>query len=555
VVIVPQIKITSPRFSWRRAAVFTATLTAAALITAILVRPTQDAVANGETRALNLVNMHTGEKINIVYKRGGRYDSEALKKLNYFLRDWRRDEPTRMDPRVFDTVWLAYQAVGGREPIHVVSAYRSPETNASLRRRSRGVAKFSQHTLGKAMDFYVPGVKLADLRAAGLRLQRGGVGFYPTSGSPFVHMDAGSVRMWPRMSRAQLAAVFPDGKTVHIPSDGKPMPGYQAAFAALKRDGGSFGGFQGRAADDEATESGGFSIAGLFSGGSSSRKGADSPQAVLLADAARRSGTTPATARETEGARPRPETAKPAAAPVQMAALEPVAVGSQPAPIPAPAAEKAAAKAPKIDVPLPERRPADLQPQMVWQTGPAALATADVPLPPSRPGEAAPVTVAAAASVPDETAATQPIVKPRLPVMAGIAGGMEQLLPRQLRNSGSGSALGYAPSSVPEAVLQPRSAPVALVATRFEALDFATVSAPVASARNPAHATFTAPDLDTFATLIPKPSKLVVMRFGVAAYQDLRAESFSGAAIKPLRTASFVVSPRVFSQATGALAN
>ena len=93
-----------------------------------------------------------------------------------------------------------------------------------LRRRSRGVARFSQHMLGHAMDFYIPGVPLEQLREIGLRLQRGGVGFYPTSGSPFVHMDTGGVRMWPRMTRDQLVRVFPDGRTVHIPSDGKPLP-------------------------------------------------------------------------------------------------------------------------------------------------------------------------------------------------------------------------------------------------------------------------------------------------------------------------------------------
>jgi len=103
-----------------------------------------------------------------------------------------------------------------------------------LRRRSRGVAQNSQHIQGKAMDFYIPGVDLAKLRAIGLRLQAGGVGFYPTSGSPFVHMDTASVRYWPRMTRSQLVQVFPNGKTLHIPSDGKPLPGYAQALADYK---------------------------------------------------------------------------------------------------------------------------------------------------------------------------------------------------------------------------------------------------------------------------------------------------------------------------------
>ena len=88
--------------------------------------------------------------------------------------------------------------------------------------------------LGKAMDFYIPDVPLAKLRAIGLKMQLGGVGFYPTSGSPFVHMDTGNVRHWPRMTRQQLVRVFPNGHTLHIPSDGRPLPGYQQALAAYK---------------------------------------------------------------------------------------------------------------------------------------------------------------------------------------------------------------------------------------------------------------------------------------------------------------------------------
>ena len=108
-----------------------------------------------------------------------------------------------------------------------------------LRRRSSGVAQHSQHTVGKAIDFYIPGVPLDKLREAGLRLQRGGVGYYPSSGSPFVHLDVGSVRHWPRMTHDQLARVFPDGRTVHIPSDGQPLKGYALALADIEKRGGT----------------------------------------------------------------------------------------------------------------------------------------------------------------------------------------------------------------------------------------------------------------------------------------------------------------------------
>ncbi len=191
--------------------------------------------AAGQTRTLKLYFIHTKEKAQITFKRNGRYDSKGLQQINRFLRDWRRNEPTKMDPRLLDLIWEVYQKSGSRDYIHVVSAYRSPATNGMLRSRSKGVAKKSQHMLGKAMDFYLPDVRLKTLREIGMKFQVGGVGYYPTSGSPFVHMDVGGVRAWPRMTRNELARLFPDGKTMHIPADGKPLPGFQQAVADYKR--------------------------------------------------------------------------------------------------------------------------------------------------------------------------------------------------------------------------------------------------------------------------------------------------------------------------------
>ena len=193
--------------------------------------------ARAETRTLKIYYIHTGEKAEITFKRNGRYDKKGLEQLNWFLRDWRRKEPTNMDPRLFDLVWEVYQRVGATDYINVVSAYRSPETNAMLRANSSGVAQKSQHMLGKAMDFFIPGVPLAKLRATAMKLQRGGVGYYPKSGSPFVHLDVASVRAWPRMNRSQLVALFPEGHTLHLPADGKPLPGYNEALAEYKAKG------------------------------------------------------------------------------------------------------------------------------------------------------------------------------------------------------------------------------------------------------------------------------------------------------------------------------
>jgi uncharacterized protein YcbK (DUF882 family) len=215
---------------------------------------TQDAIANGDTRSLTLYHTHTKEQATITFRRNGQYDPRGLEQLNWMLRDWRRDEPTRMDPRLFDTLWEVYRQVGSSEPIHIASAYRSPHTNAMLRRRSSAVAKNSQHMLGKAMDFYLPDVSIDRIRAVGMRMQHGGVGYYPSAYTPFVHLDVGSVRAWPRMTRDQLVRLFPDGKTVHIPADGKPLPGYELARAEVLAGGWSVGGYQ-AAADAEETAS------------------------------------------------------------------------------------------------------------------------------------------------------------------------------------------------------------------------------------------------------------------------------------------------------------
>lgn len=197
----------------------------------------QTAVAEGDTRTLSFHNLHTKEDITVTYKRNGRYDEAALKKLNWFMRDWRKDEEVRMDPHLFDLLWETNREVGGTQPIEVICGYRSPATNSMLRARSSGVAQASQHTQGRALDFHIPGVPLAKVREVGLRLQRGGVGFYPSSGSPFVHMDTGTIRHWPRMTYAELQKVFPDGRTVHVSSDGRPLPGYALALADVERRG------------------------------------------------------------------------------------------------------------------------------------------------------------------------------------------------------------------------------------------------------------------------------------------------------------------------------
>jgi len=192
--------------------------------------------AAGDTRSLSFYNIHTKEKATITYKRDGKFDPEGLKQINHMMRDWRRDEPTKMDRELIDTIWEIYRDVGAEKPIHLVSGYRSSKTNEKLRRTRGGQARKSQHILGKAADLHFPDVPVKKLRNSALVRQVGGVGYYPKSGLPFVHVDTGRVRHWPRVPRQELALLFPDGKTQHIPSDGRPLTKRDGAIALAKLD-------------------------------------------------------------------------------------------------------------------------------------------------------------------------------------------------------------------------------------------------------------------------------------------------------------------------------
>ena len=145
-------------------------------------------------RTIELVHTHTGEALAVVYKRDGEFVTESLRRLDEFLRDHRTGEVRSIDPDLFDILWEIRAEVGGDEPFHLVSAYRTAETNETLRKAGRNVARNSQHVQGKAIDFRLPGVGTARLRDAALALGRGGVGYY--EGSDFVHVDTGRVRRW-----------------------------------------------------------------------------------------------------------------------------------------------------------------------------------------------------------------------------------------------------------------------------------------------------------------------------------------------------------------------
>ncbi len=174
-------------------------------------------------RTISFYNIHSKETLTVQYMKGGKRIPEAMDKINWIARDWRRDEKTDMDPDLIDLVWEIHNELGSREPIHIISGYRSRASNDLLRRTVGGQASESRHILGKAMDVHFPDVPVKNLRYSALIRERGGVGYYPTSAIPFVHVDTDRVRAWPRLPRNELALLFPNGRTQHVPSDGEPI--------------------------------------------------------------------------------------------------------------------------------------------------------------------------------------------------------------------------------------------------------------------------------------------------------------------------------------------
>lgn len=549
------------------------------------------AVAEAETRSLSLYNTHTQERATIVFKRNGQFDPAGVQELSRMLRDWRRNEVTKMDPQLFDLVWQVYRESGSSQPIHIISGYRSPATNGMLRSRSRGVAKLSQHMLGKAMDFYLPDVPLDRLRAIGMKMQYGGVGFYPTSGSPFVHMDTGSVRAWPRMTREQLVRLFPDGKTAHLPSDGAPLPRYEEALAEVQQRKGSgstalasSGSGSGRGflaaifgrdtktADDDEDE-------GAPSPGRNLRQGPPPPGSRAIAGVEPGESYAPP-----PGVKPDPVTVAGAANPTVQA---PGSLVALPVPTPSPRAPGSLVAA---------AQPGQTGTPPGWNAGPQGIApTAGtpiaVPIPAAKPGSQ-PVAVASAAPLPDDFAQPRrkPGQNPSVPATEAIA----ILTGAPDRPQLAASVLGYAASPAPAASARAEAAPiearpafttaqrpptggvvVAALPPAAAVTGTATADAPrptpapAAAAARPAAkgdrtdplarlvgrtgdrperrlldtgtTTRTAafgdlhhPDQQHLPQLLVKPAQLVVTEFGAGQGGDLRSDRFTGPAVMAL---------------------
>jgi uncharacterized protein YcbK (DUF882 family) len=145
-------------------------------------------------RAIRLYNTHTGESLRSVFWAEGQFIPDALQDINKLLRDHRNNKIAPIDPKLIVLLNEVSDKFGDTQALHVISGYRSPESNAKLATRSGGVARHSMHMDGKAIDIRIPGKNLAQLHKAAMSMRACGVGYYPDS--QFVHMDTGRVRYW-----------------------------------------------------------------------------------------------------------------------------------------------------------------------------------------------------------------------------------------------------------------------------------------------------------------------------------------------------------------------
>lgn len=146
------------------------------------------------SKMISLQNLHTGDRLRLTYFERGLYIEDALQEIDYILRDYHTGDIHPIDPALLDQLYDLKLRLDVSRPFNIISGYRSPETNANLRRHSDGVAKHSLHMQGRAVDIRLPGFDVRTIRDAALSMQRGGVGYYPASN--FVHLDTGDVRTW-----------------------------------------------------------------------------------------------------------------------------------------------------------------------------------------------------------------------------------------------------------------------------------------------------------------------------------------------------------------------
>lgn len=494
---------------------------------------TENAIANGDTRTIYLYHTHTHESITATFRVDGRYDPTTLRQLNHFLRDWRNDDETTMDPKLFDVIWETYRETGSTQPIQVVSAYRSPATNAMLRSRSKAVAEHSQHILGKAMDMHYVDVPMSKVREIALRLQRGGVGYYPTSGVPFVHLDVGNVRYWPRMNYDALARLFPDGKAVFLAADGRALPHYEEARAEIAARGNEP--VQPVAVASAQPKN---FLAMLFGGGNQDQSAAPAPQSREQPASLDESADD-----EDQTASLRPRVATVTTDKQKKADVRTASVGNHGGlggrvtapggPLPAP--EAATAVQP---VPLPPHRPVEV----------AALVsdTSKVPMPPARPiPVAAGVTpLLRAANVPAviTQGSSMPVAPAAASAVLAYAAPTAEAVPTPTIQAMRAPASSRSPAIAPAIGLRAAvtQKPLEFVAARLDPSNFGALVTPVPMARTTTEselgatvAALRSAARFSIAQLAFGPPSPIAAHFG-SVVSDLRTGNFTGPAVRPL---------------------
>lgn len=163
------------------------------LVTAAVFYPLNKAFGSLKPdRTINMYNIHTGESLDIAYAANGRYDVDALDRINYFMRCPYTNKVKTIDVGVLDLLCEIRDSIGSREQIRIISGYRSPAYNEYLHSIGRHVAKHSYHMRGLAIDFTFPGFRNRKLSRVAKSFRAGGVGTY----NNFVHIDTGPVRYW-----------------------------------------------------------------------------------------------------------------------------------------------------------------------------------------------------------------------------------------------------------------------------------------------------------------------------------------------------------------------
>ena len=170
------------------------TITGASAVALHPALPAFGVTADSASRRLRFRHTHTNEQLDVVYWQQGDYLQAALTRINELLRDFRTEDTYAIDPALLDLLHEVYVKTGSNGEYEIISGYRSPETNAMLRSRSKNVAKRSMHMAGKAIDIRLTDVPISVIRETALLLKQGGVGYYPKSN--FVHLDTGRPRFW-----------------------------------------------------------------------------------------------------------------------------------------------------------------------------------------------------------------------------------------------------------------------------------------------------------------------------------------------------------------------